>query len=78
MAKGKKGGSGVKYTSKGERKSSISTRNTDPAVRLLNQLNALQKGKNVVIKVPGLEQKINGKEWLARRQGVKTAETTDA
>jgi hypothetical protein len=78
MAKGKKGGSGVKYVSKGERKSSISTRNTDAGQRLLNQLDALKKGKNVVIKVPGLKQEIDGKEWLARRRGVKTAESTDA
>jgi len=45
---GGKKASGKHYTSKGERKSSISTRVSDPGQRLLNQLRALNKGKNVV------------------------------
>ena len=76
--------SGKHYTSKGERVSSISTKNTDPGQRLLNQLKALKRGKNVVITLPVATQfqnkdgkritimtktKINGKEWLKRRQG---------
>ena len=65
MAKGKS--SRPQYTSKGTGRSSISTRNTDPAQRLLNQLDALKKGKNVVISVPGLKEKVNGKEWIAKR-----------
>ena len=47
MGKGKKA-SGKNYTSKGERRSSISTKNRDPAIRILNQMAALQKGKDVV------------------------------
>lgn len=83
MAKGKSS-SGKHYTSKGERKSSISTKNTDPGQRLLNQLAALSKGKNVVITLPEtskiqnnegkprtvmVKTKINGKEWLKKRMG---------
>ena len=51
MAKGK-GGSGKHYTSKGERASSIKTATRDPGERLLNQLRALKKGRNVNITLP--------------------------
>lgn len=85
---GGKKASGKHYTSKGERKSSISTKNTDPGQRLLNQLEALKKGKNVIITLPVDTQyqnkdgkritvmsktKIDGRAWLKRRQGEKVA-----
>lgn len=90
---GGKKASGKHYTSKGERKSSISTKNTDPGQRLLNQLKALNKGKNVVISLPEVQKvynkdgtprvvmvktKINGKEWLKKRQGGDRKEAVDA
>lgn len=69
---------GKHYTSKGERKSSISTKNTDPAQRLLNQVKALAKGKDVVWSLlntskdgkvmPNTRLKVNGKEHLKRQQ----------
>lgn len=85
---GGKKASGKHYTSKGERKSSISTKNTDPGQRLLNQLKALSKGKNVIITLPETSKtlnnkgepvvkmtktKVDGKAWLKRRQGEKVA-----
>ncbi len=85
---GGKKASGKHYTSKGERKSSISTKNTDPGQRLLNQLKALNKGKNVIITLPEtsktlnnkgepvvkmIKTKVDGKAWLKRRQGEKVA-----
>jgi hypothetical protein len=67
-------------TSKGERKSSIGHKNTDQGIRLLNQLKALEKGKNVKMVLPnpieknGKQQpatilKVNGRDWLKRREG---------
>ena len=66
-------------TSKGERKSSIGHKNTDQGIRLLNQLKALEKGKNVIMKLPSLVEKngkqqpatilkVNGRDWLKRRE----------
>lgn len=84
--------SGKHYTSKGERVSSISTKNTDPGQRLLNQLKALNKGKNVVITLPEntkilnkkgepmikmVKTKIDGKLWLKKRQGGDKKEMAD-
>lgn len=43
--------SGKHYTSKGERASSIKTGSRDPGERLLNQLRALKKGRDVNIKL---------------------------
>lgn len=73
MAKGK-GGSGKQYVSKGERKSSAKTPNTDGGIRLLNQINALRKGKNVVWSLPNVGKdnkvhastrvKVNGKDYI--------------
>ena len=37
------------YTSKGERRSSMKTPNRDQAQRLLNQVDALSKGKRIVM-----------------------------
>ena len=85
--------SGKTYTSKGERISSISTKNTDPGQRLLNQVRALNKGKNVVITLPEntkilskkgepiikmVKTKIDGKEWLKKRMGPSEKVATDA
>ena len=77
MGKGKKA-SGKHYTSKGERKSSISTRVKDPGQKLLNQMKALLKGKNVRLSLPNIGKdgkvhpntiiKVDGREWLKRRQ----------
>jgi hypothetical protein len=76
--------SGKTYTSKGERISSISTKNTDAGQRLLNQVRALNKGKDVVITLPEttkkidkhgqtivkmVKTKIDGKAWVKKRQG---------
>ena len=73
--------SGKHYTSKGERISSMGNKNTDPGQRLLNQLRALKKGRDVIITLPEkavnaegkqitkmVKTKINGKEWVKKRQ----------
>jgi len=85
--------SGKHYTSKGERASSISTKNTDPGQRLLNQLAALNKGRDVVITLPEktktlnkdgkeiikmVKTKIDGKAWVKKRQGGDKKEKVDA
>ena len=44
--------SGKHYTSKGLHTSSIKTATRDPGERLLNQLRALKKGRNVNINLP--------------------------
>lgn len=72
MSKAK--GSGQSYTSKGERRSSMRTRQRHPGIRLLNQLKALRKGKDVVytIENPNKEQKdkpfirvrVSGKDYV--------------
>jgi hypothetical protein len=72
MAKGKSS-TGSK-TSKGERISSMSTSVKDPAQKILNQINALQKGKNVVWSLPVVGKngkvmpnkiiKVNGKDYI--------------
>jgi hypothetical protein len=78
MAKGKSA-SGKHYTSKGERKSSISTRVKDAGLKMLNQMKALEKGKNIRLSLPNIDKngkvhpntiiKVDGREWLKRRQG---------
>lgn len=75
MAKGKKS-SGKNYTSKGERRSSMSTSVNDSAQKMLNKMNALKKGKNIVWSLPNVGKdgkvhpntlvKVNGKEYLNR------------
>lgn len=69
--------SGKHYTSKGERRSSISTKNRDPGQRLLNQLDALIKGKDVVMTIQNpnknetnkrlIKTKISGKQFVKKR-----------
>jgi len=67
--------SGKTSTSKGERMSSMKTPNTDGGQRLLNQINALKKGKNVVWSLPNKSKDgakvlpatriaVNGKEYI--------------
>ena len=73
MGKGK-GGSGKNYTSKGERRSSVKTPNTDPGQRMLNQIKALKQGKNIVWSLVNVNKEgkvlsntkvhVNGKEYL--------------
>ena len=75
MAKGKKA-SGKHYTSKGERKSSISTKIKDPALTLLRKMEALSKGKDVWFTIDNpnknetnkrqIRVKRSGREWLKR------------
>lgn len=78
MAKGKKA-SGKNYTSKGERRSSISTKVKDPALTLLRKMDALSKGKDVWFTIDNpnknetnkrqIRVKRNGREWLKRLEG---------
>jgi hypothetical protein len=78
MAKGKKA-SGKHYTSKGERKSSISTKIKDPALTLLRKMEALSKGKDVWFTIDNpnknetnkrqIRVKRSGREWLKRLEG---------
>lgn len=73
MGKGKKA-SGKTYVSKGERRSSIGTPNKDPGVRLLNQMAALAKGKDVVFTIENpnknetnrrfIKQKVYGRDYI--------------
>lgn len=70
----KKGGNSKGVTSKGERISSISTKNTDLGQKMLNKIAALQKGKDVVWSLPVVSKdgkvrpnkivKVSGKEYI--------------
>ena len=63
---------GKNYTSKGERKSSISTRNTDPAVRLINQRAAQARGKRVVYTVANPNKSETNKPFIRVMYDQKT------
>jgi hypothetical protein len=86
MAKGK-GGSGNSYTSKGERRSSMKTPNRDPGQRILNQMKALDKGKDVVFTMPNpnkeqtnrkfIKVRVSGRDWLKRGDFIKKAVSND-
>lgn len=75
----KKGGSGKTYVSKGERRSSMSTKVNDPAQKLLNKVTALAKGKDVVYTIENpnknetnkrfVKVRVSGKAYLARQMG---------
>ena len=75
MAKGKRS-SGKTYVSKGERRSSMKTPNKDKAQKMLNKMDALYKGKDVVFTMenPNKEEtnrqfikvRVNGKQFLDR------------
>lgn len=80
MAKGKKA-SGKNEVSKGERRSSMSTRGVGvtEADKMLRKLDALRKGKDVVITLanpnkeetnrPFIRHKVSGKSYLRYIQG---------
>ena len=82
MAKSKKG-SGKNYTSKGERLSSIPTSRNDPAQKMLNKINALMKGKDVIWSLPNVSKdgkvhpntivKVNGKDYISRMKKANMA-----
>jgi hypothetical protein len=77
MAKSK--ASGKHYVSKGERKSSISTKIKDPALTLLRKMDALSKGKDVWFTIDNpnknetnkrqIRVKRSGREWLKKMEG---------
>jgi hypothetical protein len=77
MAKSK--ASGKHYVSKGERKSSISTKVKDPALTMLRKMDALSKGKDVWFTIDNpnknetnkrkIRVKRSGREWLKRLEG---------
>ena len=79
--------SGNTFTSKGERRSSMKTKNTDPGQRLLNQMNALNKGKDVVFTManpnknetnkPFIKVRVSGRDWLKRGEKFKPASGRD-
>jgi hypothetical protein len=70
----KASGNSKGVASKGERRSSASTKNTDPGQKMLNKINALQKGKDVVWSLPVVSKdgkvrpnkiiKASGKEYI--------------
>lgn len=70
-------------TSKGERRSSIRTPNKDSGQRVLNQMNALAKGKDVVFTIENpnknetnrkfIKQRVSGREWVKRHQSFRLA-----
>ena len=65
--------------SKGERRSSMSTKNRDQGQRLLNQMSALEKGKDVVFTMPNpnksetnrqfIKVRVSGRDFVKRRTG---------
>ena len=63
---------GKNYTSKGERKSSISTKNTDPAQRLVNQRAAQARGKRVVYTVANPNKEQTNKPFIRVMYDQKT------
>ena len=63
---------GKNYTSKGERKSSISTKNTDPAQRLVNQRAAQARGKRVVYTVANPNKSETNKPFIRVMYDQKT------
>jgi len=77
MAKSK--ASGKHYVSKGERKSSISTKIKDPGLTLLRKMDALNKGKDVWFTIDNpnknetnkrrIRVKRSGREWLKKMEG---------
>lgn len=79
MAKGKSS-KGKNYTSKGERKSSISTAKMHTASdRMLYKMAALKKGKNVYFTIENpnkaetnkkfIRVKVDGRQWQKRMEG---------
>lgn len=54
----------TKYVSKGERKSSMSTRNTDLAQRLVNQRAAFDSGKNTMVTIENPNREETNKPFI--------------
>ena len=64
------------YTSKGERRSSIGAKSTNPAQKMLNKIDALSKGKDVVWSFPNIGKdgkvhpntrvRVSGKEHVSK------------
>lgn len=71
------------HVSKGERRSSMSTKNRDPGQRLINQMDALKKGKDVWFTIDNpnknetgkrrIRVKVSGREWLKKGEAFKPA-----
>jgi hypothetical protein len=76
MAKGKKS-SGKSYTSKGERRNCYGVKERDPCTRVLNKMDALRKGKDVVFTIenpnrgetnkPFIKVRISGRDFVKNR-----------
>ena len=64
--------SGKNYTSKGERKSSISTRQRDQLTRPLNQMDALAKGKRIVMTIDNPNKAETNKPFIRVMYDAKT------
>lgn len=56
--------SGKHYTSKGERISSMKTATRNPSDRVMNQLKAWLKGKNVVLTIENPNKNETGKRFI--------------
>jgi len=56
--------SGKHYVSKGERKSSITTRTNDPAQKVIDQQNAWAKGQNPWITIPNPNKNETNKRFI--------------
>lgn len=86
MAKGKKS-KGKNYVSKGIVGVRKFPKDRTPAARLINQLRALEKGRDVVVTIPNpnphetakrfIKQRISGREFLKRRQGTLMKEVDE-
>ena len=71
MAKGKKA-SGKNEVSKGERRSSMSTRVNDPSARALNQLKAVAKGKDIVLTIENPNKEQTNRKFIKHRVSGKS------
>lgn len=66
MGKGKKS-SGKTYTSKGERRSSMSTRSNDQSEKMMNKLAAWKKGSNPWITIENPDKNAKDKRFIRVR-----------
>ena len=64
--------SGKQYVSKGERRSSMKTPNKDKAQRMLNQVNALAKGKRIVMTLENPNKAETNKPFIRVMYDAKT------
>lgn len=63
----KKGGSGKNYTSKGERRSSMSTKSTDPSERAMNAQKAWLNGSNPWVTMENPNKEHTNKKFIRVR-----------